>query len=553
MVFAMAVLITARKTKTNAVMKIVSLTYTPHTKRHSLQYAKLAIGFLLSLAMTGCGTNPVTKKTEFQFVSQEKEIAIGTQHYSPTRQSQGGDYVLDPELTAYVQQIGKRLAAVSDRPDLPYEFVVINDSVPNAWAMPGGKIAFNRGLLYELNSEAELAAVMGHEIVHAAARHGAKNMERGILLQGAMIAVGIGAQNSDYANLIVGGSQLGAQLIASKYGRDAESESDLYGMQYMKKAGYDPAAAVTLQETFVRLSEDRKSNFIAGLFASHPPSPKRVTDNKATLAEMGAGGEIGKETYAKKVAHLKATQSAYKAYDDALVALKKGDTVAASQLAKKAIAGEPREARFQELLGDIALTQHQSETALGHYAEAIKMYPDYFKPHIQSGIALFNMGKKKEAEPYLKRANELLPTAPGHAFLGQIAEDRGDIQMALQHYQVAATSNSDIGKDASTRLMRLDFPRNPNQYLQSGVVADNRGLLFAVVQNNTTLPIENVQVRVIRYDAQTGRALSRSNILQIRGAIEAGRRGQVSTGIRINEPQEARLYKVAIEAARLVQ
>jgi predicted Zn-dependent protease len=193
---------------------------------------KLPFIFLLalSLVVSACGVNPVTKKREFQFVSEAQEISIGAQNYSPTRQSQGGDYVLDPELTAYIQSVGNKLAAVSDR-KLPYEFNLLNDSVPNAWAMPGGKIAFNRGLLYELNSEAELAAVMGHELVHAAARHGAQGMERGVLLQGAMIAVGIGAQNTDYANLIVGGAQAGAQLVNSKYGRDAESESDLYGMQ----------------------------------------------------------------------------------------------------------------------------------------------------------------------------------------------------------------------------------------------------------------------------------------------------------------------------------
>jgi predicted Zn-dependent protease len=83
-------------------------------------------------------------KKEFQFVSEEKGIAIGKENYSPARQSQGDDYVIDPELTTYVQSIGNRLAKVSDRPELPYEFVVLNDSIPNAWAMPGGKIAFNR-------------------------------------------------------------------------------------------------------------------------------------------------------------------------------------------------------------------------------------------------------------------------------------------------------------------------------------------------------------------------------------------------------------------------
>jgi predicted Zn-dependent protease len=520
--------------------------------RYLKKYSSLFIAVAISFTLTACGTNPVTKKKEFQFVSEEKEIAIGKENYSPARQSQGGDYIIDPELTAYVQGIGKRLGAVSDRPELPYEFVVLNDSVPNAWAMPGGKIAFNRGLLYELNSEAELAAVMGHEIVHAAARHGAKSMERGIFLQGAMIAVGIGTQNTDYANLAVGASQLGAQLVSSKYGRDAESESDYYGMNYMKKAGYDPAAAVTLQETFVRLSANKESNWLTGLFASHPPSPERVAANKVTLVKLGAGGEMGKEIYAQKTAHVKATQPAYKAYGDAIAALKKGDTTTATTLAQKAIAGEPREARFQELLGDIALTQKKPQEALAYYDKAIKMQPDYFKPHVQSGIALFNMGKKAEAEPFLKRANELLPTAPGHALLGDIAEGRGDIDGALKHYQIAASSNSEIGKQANEHAVKIDLPRNPSKYIRSGAQADNSGNLFAVVENGTTLPVGRVQVRVVKYDAQTGRAVGQSQPMIIKG-VEPGKRNQIAIGEKIKTAQEAQLYKVVVEAAELAK
>jgi len=521
--------------------------------KHTLQKcSSVVIALVIVLSVTACGTNPVTKKKEFQFVSQEKEIAIGKENYSPARQSQGGDYVIDPELTAYVQGVGKRLAAVSDRPELPYEFVVINDSTPNAWAMPGGKIAFNRGLMYELNSEAELAAVMGHEIVHSAARHGAKSMERGMFIQGAMIAVGIGTQNTDYANLAIGASQLGAQLISSKYGRDAESESDFYGMQYMKKAGYDPAAAVTLQETFVRLSQGRESNFITGLFASHPPSPERVAANKVTLAKMGAGGEMGVETYAQKVGKLKATQPAYKAYDEAIAALKKNDVATATALAQKAIAGEPREARFQELLGDIALTQKKNSEALSHYDKAIKLQPDYFKPHVQSGIALYNMGKKKEAEPFLVRANQLLPTVPGHALLGDIAQERGDIDGALKHYQVAGSNNSEMGKEAAGRAVKLDLPRNPAKYLRSGAIADNGGNLFAVVENGTSVPVGRVQVRVVKYDGQTGRAIGQSQPMIING-VQPGKRNQINIGERIKTAQEAQLYKVVVEAAELAK
>ncbi|MDX1914618.1 MAG: M48 family metalloprotease [Methylophilus sp.] len=506
---------------------------------------------LVTAMLVACGTNPVTKKKEFQFVSESQEISIGQQNYSPARQSQGGDYIIDPELTTYVQSVGQKLAAVSDRPELPYEFVVLNDSIPNAWAMPGGKIAFNRGLLYELNSEAELAAVLGHEIVHAAARHGAKSMERGMFIQGAMIAVGIGAQNSDYANLIVGGSQLGAQLISSKYGRDAESESDLYGMNYMKKAGYDPMAAVALQETFVRLSAGKNSDFISGLFASHPPSQARVDANKETLAKLGAGGEWGKEIYAQKVGKLKATQPAYKAYDEGVVALKKGDVATATKLAQKAIAGEPREARFQELLGDIAFTQKKPQEALGYYDKAIKLQPDYFKPYIQSGIALFNMGKKKEAEPFLNRANELLPTAPGHALLGQIAEERGEVDQALQHYQVAASSNSDIGKDATARAVRIDLPRNPAKYLQSGPMADNNGDVYAVVQNATSVPMGRVRVHVVKYDAKSGRPIAQSGSMLISGGVAPGKRNQIAIGERVTTQQELRLYKVVVDSAEV--
>ncbi len=511
---------------------------------------------ILALVMTACGTNPVTKKREFQFVSESQEISIGKQNYAPARQSQGGDYIIDPELTAYVQSVGNRLAAVSDR-KLPYEFVVLNDSVPNAWAMPSGKIAFNRGLLYELHSEAELAAVLGHEITHAAARHGAKGMERGLFLQGAIVAVGLSARDSNYANLIVGGSQLGAQLISTRYSRDNESEADLYGMEYMKRAGYDPQAAVTLQETFVRLSAGKRSDFIQGLFASHPPSQERVDANKVTLARLGAGGEWGKEIYAKKTAKLRSTQAAYKDYDEGVKALAKGDMAKATSLAQQAIAIEPREARFQELLGDIALAQKpkpKSQEALSYYDKAIKMQPDYFKPYIQSGIALVNMGRKAEAEPFLKKSNELLPTAPAHLYLGELAEERGDMAAALSNYEAAASSNSDIGQAANTRYVHLDLPRNPAKYLQAAPQVDVRGQLYAVVQNPTSVALGRVQVRVVQYDAQTGRAVGQSQPMIISGGIAPNKRGQVAVrGVVLQNQQELQLYRVVVDSAELPQ
>ena len=140
---------------------------------------KWLLALILPAFIGGCSVNPVTGKNELSIVSPQQEISIGEKNYRPSRQSQGGDYYLDQSLQTYIAGVGQRLAAVSDRPDLPYEFVVLNNDVPNAWALPGGKIAINRGLLLLLEDEAQLAAVLGHEIVHAAARHGASQMTRG--------------------------------------------------------------------------------------------------------------------------------------------------------------------------------------------------------------------------------------------------------------------------------------------------------------------------------------------------------------------------------------
>ena len=141
------------------------------------------------------------------------------------------------------------------------------------------------------------------------------------------------------------------------------------------------------------------------------------------------------------------------------------------------------------------------------------MQPDYFKPYIQSGIALVNMGRKAEAEPFLKKSNELLPNAPAHLYLGELAEERGEMDVALTIYEAAASSNSDIGKVATVataRYMHLDLPRNPANYLRAAPQVDARGQLYAVVQNPTSVQVSRVQVHVVQYDSNTGRAVGQS-------------------------------------------
>lgn len=275
-----------------------------------------------ALALGGCSVNPVTGERELSLglMSTGEQIAIGEAQYVPSRQMQGGDFIADAALSAYVAEVGANVARYSDLP-LPYEFVVLNSSVPNAWALPGGKIAVNRGLLLELSSEAELAAVLGHEIVHAAAGHGAQAMQRGMLLQGVLVATAVAAQRSDYSELALGAAGVGAQLINQRYGRDAELESDRYGMAYLSYAGYDPQAAISLQETFVELSGGNAPSGLEGLFASHPPSQERVDRNRETAAILPEGGLVESERYMAATSWLRERQPAYSAYDEGRTAL----------------------------------------------------------------------------------------------------------------------------------------------------------------------------------------------------------------------------------------
>jgi beta-barrel assembly-enhancing protease len=505
--------------------------------------------------LTACGTNPVTGKRELQFVSESSELKIGEQNYAPTRQSEGGDFTLDPELTAYINEVGQKLAAVSDR-KLPYEFSVLNSSVPNAWALPGGKIAINRGLLTELNNEAELAAVLGHEIVHAAARHGAKAQERGTLLQVGMIAAQIGLATSDVgasvANLAIQGAGVGAQMVQSKYGREQELEADHYGMTYMKRAGYDLSGAVTLQETFVRLSaaSGHNQNWLEGLFASHPPSPERVQQNKLTLSTLGgAGGEQGVQRYQARTAEVRKTKPAYEKYDQAVTAANKKDWSTAKRLAGEAEQLLPREARFAQLLGDIALAEKKPKEALPHYERAIASNDGYFGPYLGGGIAQYQAGNKLKSEQWLKKSNELLPTAPAAYYLGNIARERGDARGAMQLFQAAADSPSEYGQLAATEFQRMDLPQNPGNYLATGAQRDASGRVLLVLQNRAGLTLTGIEVTPVMVDAN-GNIVSSGNRRAVPNSLAAGQSTAVDLGLGAMTDEQAAALRFRVDAAR---
>ncbi len=497
----------------------------------------------------GCVDNPVTGEREIGFVSVERQIAIGEQQYLPAQQSQGGRYRVDPALTEYVQSVGARMAAASGV-NLPYEFVVLNNDVPNAWALPGGKIAVNRGLLTELGNEAELAAVLGHEVVHAAGRHGAQAMERGVLTQVAVLGAAIGGARSEYGQLVVGAAATAAALVTQRYGRDAEREADLYGTRYLARAGYDPQAAVTLQETFVRLSEGRKSSWLEGLFASHPASAERVANNRTIVAALRAegfdGGELGADRYARALAPLREDADAYAAAAEARKAITDDRLEEAEALTRKALSLQDGEAAFHGLLGDVQRLSRRWRGAADAYAEAIAIEPDYFAFYLGRGVSQSRLGDRAAARADFERSLKLLPTALAFHELAQMAEQDGDLDRAYRYYQAAAESNSTVGRAASVGAMRLDLPRNPSRYLEARVQRDGRGRLLLGVRNPTTVAVADVAVRVQVQDT-TGRVSEGTRRLV---GVAAGSEEWILLAADASAVQDAR---AAVVAARVVE
>lgn len=409
----------------------------------------------LMLVLAGCSVNPVTGEKQLSLIGEGQELAMGAEQYTPTQQTQGGQFYIDPELSLYVREVGQKLARVSDRPDLPYEFVVLNSSVPNAWALPGGKIAINRGLLSKLEDEAQLASVLGHEIVHAAASHSVQRMQKGMLISAGVAGLGFALSDNQWAGLLMGGAAVGAQLALAQYGQGDELESDHYGMLYMKEAGYDPQAAVELQEIFLEMSKGQQAGFVDGLFATHPPSAKRVRENSELVSKIGGGGYRGADVYRRKTATLRRVQPAYDAHDKAMKLASEGEMKAALAKVNEAIDLLPREAMFFSLRGRIYQAQNKPDKASADFDKAVSMYPEMFMYRLHNGLNALKLNNLSKARENLTRANEVVPTSIAFLRLGDVAVKANNRDQAIAYYSKAAESGGDIAEEARRKLAAL--------------------------------------------------------------------------------------------------
>ena len=223
-----------------------------------------ALLLVMLLIISACAVDYVTGKRTFNLISEQQEIQIGREA-DPSIIAQYGLYE-DEKLAAYVNDIGQKIAAISHRSNLKYTFRVVDSPIVNAFALPGGWVYFTRGILAHFNSEEELAGVMGHEIGHVVARHGAEQMSKA-QLAGIGLA-GMSAVSPEFAQF---GklAEAGVGLLFLKFGRNQESESDKLGVEYSTKLGYDAHKMANFFRTIARLSQSHGGG-LPNFLSTHP-------------------------------------------------------------------------------------------------------------------------------------------------------------------------------------------------------------------------------------------------------------------------------------------
>ncbi len=333
------------------------------------------IAVSLGGTIAGCVTNPVTGEHQLMLLSEGEEIAIDRENAAHQFSLDLGA-VQDSALNAYLTTVGQKLATVSHRPQMPFSFRAVNAVYINAYAFPGGSIAVTRGILVDLNNEAELAALLGHEIGHVNARHTAQQVSKNMLFNVALS--GATALAGDYGSWVSNLGGIGASALLARYSRENEREADALAMEYMTKAGYNPDGMVGLMELLRSLSK-RQPSVIETMFSTHPMSEERfLTAVDATQGQYASfrSRSLDQERYLDRTAGLRKIKGAIKK-------MQKGEEAMAAK-------------RYSE--------------AEGLFREALQEVPNDYAGMILMSKCLIAQGKDKEAKLYAQRAKEAYPT-----------------------------------------------------------------------------------------------------------------------------------------------
>ena len=429
--------------------------------------------------MASCAVNPVTGRTELMLISESEELALGSRAYADSIWSSiggGGEYD-DPALKAYLSAIVRDIQRASHRPGLPVTFAIQNSSVPNAWALPG-HVVITRGLLVGLESEAEFAFVMGHEIGHVSARHTARQLTYRTLQAAGLALAGAALSGRDYGEGALAMGAVGSELLLLRFSRADELEADHLGVEYMAALGYDPAEAVAahrnLERTVSRYMESlgkspRERGVFEDLLSTHPRTSVRIEEISRMAESVAYGGRredpTGRERFRDMTRAIRETHRVYReGYDRAVAAFSRGEVRAAETLVDGAIAADPGQPPFYVLKGYIRLRREDYAGAERLFARALDIDPAYQPAYRGRGTLHYLMGDYGGAVSILERAVEIFP--------GDVSA-RYYLGMSLYELRSYGRAAANLSRFASAR------PRDPAVHYYLGSSYEHTGELGA--------------------------------------------------------------------------
>jgi predicted Zn-dependent protease len=418
--------------------------------------------------VAGCAVNPVTGKSQLMLVSEDQEIALDKAN-SPHQFSSDYGPVQDSDLNQYVDDTGKMIAGHTHRPQMPYSFRAVNATYLNAYAFPGGSIACTRGILLELENEAGLAALLGHELGHVNARHTAQQMSKGSLTS--LILSGVGAYaekgGGGLGNLATGLGNFAAGALLAKYSRDNEREADSLGMEYMVRSGYSPDGMVGLMD-MLRSTSKHKPNAIEMMFASHPMSEERyqtVVRAAADKYRSAKAHPLYRERYMDHTAKLRAKKGAIEEMQKGEEAMGQKNFSDAEAHFQKALELAPDDYAGLMMMSQCLLAQ-QKFTAAERYAEkAQEVYPTEARAYQISGISRLLQKDFGGAYEEFSLYERHLPGNPGIIFFkGYSLEGMDKKEAAASEYTqyLKVVSQGEMAEHAYQRLVQWDYIR-PHQ------------------------------------------------------------------------------------------
>lgn len=434
------------------------------------------------MVSSGCMSDPVTGKRTLGLInpSDREEVLQGRQ-YAPSFVAEFDGPYPDREVADYLSGIVRRLGGLSHRPDLPYRFTLLNSSVPNAFALPGGEVFLTRGMLALLPEEAQFAVVMGHEVGHVNHRHSVKAMNDALLV-GLGTSLVSGALRDDRDREVAAGlASVSGGLLLLRFSRDQELEADDRGVEYAYRAGYDPRRGAKVFEEFARLK--RAAGAGGGPFeswtSSHPLDEDRVRHIEEEVARRypalrgGApaqGLTVTTPSWDALHARVRSAHAAYGKLDGARAAaakaLRKGDG-ATAQRALRTVeeAGRdlPDHALFPAVEGALLHALGDRAEARGRLARAVRLQPDLYFARMRLAALENDDGRFAEAAEQARAAAELAPSSAearmemGRAFLG--AGHRAEAVAAYEAAARVAATGSAGEKAALLRLAEIDPER----------------------------------------------------------------------------------------------